>query len=260
MNDSKYKVDLNSDLGESFGAYKMGMDEQVIPLVSSVNVACGFHAGDPTVMQQTVETAVENGAVVGAHPGFPDLQGFGRRKMHLAKGEAAAMLLYQIGALDAFCKTRDTKVRYVKPHGALYNMAEKDPTLARELAGAVAAYDANLGLLSAYGSEMSKAAKEVGIPAYDEFFADRAYEPDGSLVSRAKEGAMIEDAEEAANRVVRAIEEGVVQAIDGTDIPMHVDSVCVHGDSPKALAFVETIRAKLTEAGIAIAPFALEEE
>lgn len=252
----KYTVDLNSDLGESFGAYTMGMDEAVIPLVSSVNVACGYHAGDPIVMRDTVRTAVASGTTVGAHPGFPDLQGFGRRQMKLAKGEAGAMLLYQIGALDAFCREQGTKVRYVKPHGALYNMAEKDPALAMELAEAVLSYDEDLGFLSAYGSEMSKAAQALGLPAYDEFFADRAYEADGSLVARSKPGAMVEDAEVAATRVVRAIKEGKVKAIDGTDIDMHVDSVCVHGDSPEALAFVETIRKRLAEEGIEIKAFA----
>ena len=249
---SEYKVDLNSDLGESFGAYTIGLDDQVLPLVTSANIACGFHASDPHVMAKTVGIAAANGVRIGAHPGFPDLVGFGRRRMTTKPGEVRDDILYQIGALDAFARVAGQKVRYVKPHGALYNMAEADLTLATEIVQAIHSYDPTMPIMSAYGSQMSVAAKAVGLPSMDEFFADRAYEEDGHLVSRSKPGAVLDDVEAAAARVVRAVKEGVVTAITGKDIPMHVDSVCVHGDSPQALAFVRRIREVLAASGIEI--------
>ncbi|HBP24616.1 MAG TPA: LamB/YcsF family protein [Oribacterium sp.] len=251
-----YSVDLNSDLGESFGRYTIGADDKVIPLITSANVACGFHASDPVVMEKTIRMAREAGIQVGAHPGYPDLMGFGRRNMNVSPAEAKAYTLYQIGALDAFCKAQGLKLQHVKPHGAFYNMAAKDYKLAKGICEAIAEYDSNLILMALSGSEMIRAAQDCGLRAASEVFADRAYEEDGSLVSRTKEGAMITDENEAIARVIRMIKEQKVTSITGKDIPLKADSVCVHGDGAKALAFVEKIREALTKEGIAIRPLA----
>lgn len=248
------KIDLNCDLGESFGAYTMGMDERVIPLISSCNIACGYHASDPLVMRKTVAMAKEAGVGIGAHPGFPDLMGFGRRNMAVSPEEAAAYITYQLGALYAFAKSMHTKLQHVKPHGALYNMAGKDYKLALAIAKAVKDFDPSLILMGLSGSESVRAAEEIGIPVAREVFADRAYMPDGSLVPRSMEGAMIRDENEAIRRVIRMVKEHKVTAIDGTDIEIVPDSVCVHGDNEKALTFVTQIRSALEAEGIAIAP------
>ena len=234
-------IDLNCDLGESFGAYTIGMDEKVIPFITSANVACGFHAGDPLVMQRTVALCKQSGAAVGAHPGFPDLQGFGRRQMKLTPAEAKACVQYQIGALKAFCDAAGVPLHHVKPHGALYNMAGKDRALADAICAAVKESAPGAVLLALSGSEMVKAA--------------RGYRPDGSLVPRGTPGAMIEDEDEAIARVIRMVTEGKVTANDGTDIAIQADSVCVHGDGPKALAFVEKIGAALQAAGVELKAF-----
>lgn len=247
-------VDLNCDLGESFGNYKIGMDEEVIPLISSANVACGFHASDPLVMQSTIQMAVEANIGIGAHPGFPDLLGFGRRNMNISAKEAYAYVLYQLGALDAFLKKSKVSMQHVKPHGALYNMAGKDYTLAKAICEAIYDFDKNLILLGLTGSELINAAKAVGLRTANEFFADRAYEEDGSLVARTKQGAMIEDEAEAIERVVRVMKEGKVKAITGKDIDLKIDSICVHGDGKKALEFVKLIRERLQKEGITVAP------
>lgn len=248
------KIDLNCDLGESFGAYTMGMDERVIPLISSCNIACGYHASDPLVMRKTVAMAKEAGVGIGAHPGFPDLMGFGRRNMAVSPEEAAAYITYQLGALYAFAKSMHTKLQHVKPHGALYNMAGKDYKLALAIAKAVKDFDPSLILMGLSGSESVRAAEEIGIPVAREVFADRAYMPDGSLVPRSMEGAMIRDENEAIRRVIRMVKEHKVTAIDGTDIEIVPDSVCVHGDNEKALTFVTQIRSALEAEGIETAP------
>ena len=229
-----YQVDLNCDLGESFGAYKIGMDEQILPLISSANIACGFHAADPMVMEKTTALAAANGIGMGAHPGFPDLQGFGRREMKLSPAEVKALIIYQIGAL--------------------YNMAGKDEKLAMAICEGIKAVDGSLIVLGQSGSRMEEAAKKLGLPFAKEVFADRAYEEDGSLVARSKPGAMIEDEEKAVSRVIRMIKEGKVQTITGKDIPIEADSVCVHGDGEKALKFVEKIRKELLKEKIEIVP------
>lgn len=247
-----YRVDLNCDLGESFGNYKLGMDELVIPLISSANVACGFHASDPVVMNKTIAMASEAGIRVGAHPGYLDLMGFGRRNMTLSFDEAKNYVLYQLGALDAFCKVHGVKMQHVKPHGALYNMAAKDYELSKAICEAVKEYDDTLIVMALSGGELVKAAKDMGLRVAMEVFADRAYEEDGSLVNRRKEGAMITDENEAIARVVRMIKENKVRTITGKDIPIQADSVCVHGDGEKALAFVQKIRETLTKEGITI--------
>ena len=249
-----YRVDLNCDLGESFGAYRIGMDEQILPLISSANIACGFHAADPLVMEHTTVLAAANGIGMGAHPGFPDLQGFGRREMKLSPAEVKALIVYQIGALSAFVKAAGGSLQHVKAHGALYNMAGKDKALAEAICEGISAVDENLIVLGQAGSRMEEAAKEKGLPFAREVFADRAYEEDGALVERSKSGAMIEDEEEAVNRVIRMIKEGKVRTVTGKEISIQADSVCVHGDGEKALRFVEKIRKALLAEGIAIKP------
>jgi 5-oxoprolinase (ATP-hydrolysing) subunit A len=250
------RIDLNSDLGESFGTYRIGMDEEVIPLISSANIACGFHASDPMVMRKTVELVKKSGVGAGAHPGFPDLIGFGRRNMKVSPAEAKAYVQYQIGALYAFCRACSIELIHVKPHGALYNMAGKDYALAKAICEGIAEIDDKLILLALSGSEMIRAAKDVGIRAASEVFADRAYEEDGSLVARSKPNAMITDENEAIRRVVRMAKEGKVTAVTGKDISIQSDSVCVHGDNAKALQFVQKIRSALTAEGIEVAPLA----
>lgn len=248
-------IDLNCDLGESFGAYKMGLDEEVLPYVTSANIACGFHGGDPTVMEQTVALCKKYGVRAGAHPGFPDLEGFGRRNMSLSPAEVKAGTMYQIGALSAFCKGAGIRLWHVKPHGALYNMAAKDYELAKAICQAIKEVDDSLILLALSNSEMLRAAKDTGLSAASEVFADRAYERDGSLVSRSRKGSMIEDETLAVNRVIRMAKEGVVEAIDKSVVSIEADSVCVHGDGVKALEFVKKIRKGLLEAGIEVKGF-----
>ena len=249
-----YQIDLNCDLGESFGNYKIGMDEEVIPLISSANVACGYHASDPVVMQKTIAMTKKFGTAVGAHPGFPDLMGFGRRNLSVSPAEAKAYTLYQLGALEAFCRTQGVKMQHVKPHGALYNMAAKDYDLACGICEAIYEFDKDLIVLALSGGELVRAGQDIGLRTALEFFSDRAYEEDGTLVNRRKEGAVITDEDEAIARVVRMIKENKLTAITGKDISIKADSVCVHGDGVKALEFVKKIREKLTEEQIAIKP------
>jgi Uncharacterized proteins, homologs of lactam utilization protein B len=246
------RIDLNCDLGESFGAYTLGLDSEVIRHISSANVACGFHASDPSVMRKTVRLAKEAGVSVGAHPGLPDLQGFGRRNMDISPADARDCVLYQIGALAAFCAAEGVPLRHVKPHGALYNMAAKDYKLARAVCEAVLDFDPKLVLVGLSGSQMLVAAEELGLSSAREVFADRAYEEDGSLVARSKPGAMIEDEDEAIDRVLRMATEGKVRSITGKDVPIVADSVCVHGDGQQALAFVRKIREALMKEGIEV--------
>lgn len=245
-----YKIDLNCDLGESFGAYTIGNDEMVLPYISSANVACGFHASDPVVMEKTVAMAVKNGVAVGAHPGFMDLMGFGRRPMNISPAEAKAYVMYQIGALDAFCKAAGIKMQHVKPHGALYNMAGKNYDLAKGICEGVKAVNDSLIMYVLSGSQMQKAAEDMGIRVAREVFADRGYMPDGSLVPRGQEGAMITDENVAIERVIRMIKEHKVTAVDGTDIDIIPDSVCVHGDGEKAVLFVKKLNEAFDKEGI----------
>lgn len=249
-----HKIDLNSDLGESFGAYTMGMDEAVIAHVSSVNVACGYHAGDPLVMEKTVAAAKAAGVAVGAHPGYPDLMGFGRRNMVCSPKEVKAYVKYQLGALYAFTASNGIRIQHCKPHGALYNMAGKDMELALAIAEAVAEVDKDIILLGLANSKMIEAAQQVGLRVANEVFADRAYQADGSLVPRSKPGAVIHDADEAIARTIRMVKEGVVTAITGEEVPIAAHSICVHGDNPSAVEFVKNIRAKLIEEGVTVTP------
>lgn len=246
-------VDLNADLGESYGNYTIGNDDEIIPLISSANVACGFHASDPSVMQKTVGMIKESGSTgIGAHPAYPDLMGFGRRYMELSMPEVRSIMLYQLGALDGFCRISDLEMNHVKPHGALYNATFKDETLAKTIAEAVKEYNPKLKLLGLSNQNLVKAGEDAGLNVRHEVFADRAYEDDGTLVSRKKEGAMITDTDLAVARVIRMVKEGKVESVNGRDIDIKADSICVHGDGAKALEFVKEIRKQLGENGIEI--------
>ena len=250
------KIDLNSDVGESFGNYKLGLDEEVIPLISSANIACGFHAGDPTVMRHTIAIAKKNGVAIGAHPGFPDLIGFGRRNLDASLGEIRDYVTYQIGALQAFAAAAGMTLQHVKPHGALYNMAVRDPAIWDAVAEAIAAVNSRLILyvLAGMDRENLKAiGAKHGLRIAYEFFGDRAYNPDGSLVSRKEPGAVIHDGDIVAEKIVKMVKEGRVVCIDGTEIDMTADTICVHGDNPAALSLVQKINATLQASGVDIA-------
>lgn len=247
-----FKVDLNADLGESFGAYTIGMDAEVLRYITSANVACGFHAGDPIVMQKTVKLASERGTAVGAHPGYPDLMGFGRRNMKVKPEEAKAYIKYQVGALMAFTGAAGIKMQHVKPHGAFYNMAAVDDKLALAICEGIYEVDPDLIMLGLAGSAHIRAAKEVGLRVASEVFADRAYMDDGTLVPRTMPGAMVHDKDVAIARTVRMVKEGVVETITGKIIPIQADSICVHGDNPDAIGFVRNIRDTLESEGVTV--------
>jgi len=250
------KIDLNSDVGESFGNYKLGLDEEVIPLISSANIACGFHAGDPGVMKRTIAIAKDNGVAIGAHPGFPDLIGFGRRNLDASLEEIQDYVVYQIGALQGFATAQGIKLQHVKPHGALYNMAVQNPDIWDAVARAIAAVDSGLILFVLAGSnrkDLEAVGARHGIRIAFEFFGDRAYNPDGSLVSRKEPGAVIHDHEAVAEKVLKMVKEGRVVCKDGSEIDMAADTICVHGDNPSALELVKTIRSSLQSAGVEVA-------
>lgn len=249
-------IDINCDMGESFGRYTCGMDADVLPLITTANVACGFHASDPVVMSRTVFAAAASHVRVGAHTGFPDLEGFGRRAMSLTPAQIQADTEYQIGALWAFARAARIKVTHVKPHGALYNIAVKDEKTAQAICDGITAIDPSLILLAPEHSEMTRCARRSGLSTAGEVFADRAYMEDGTLVPRTMDGAMIKDPAEAAARVLRMVKEGVVTSITGRDISVQADSVCIHGDSPNAVAFARHIVETLRNAGIQIRAFA----
>lgn len=249
-------IDLNSDVGESFGNYTLGLDEEVIPLISSANVACGFHAGDPAVMKQTIKTARQSGVAVGAHPGLPDLIGFGRRQMDVSLEEIQDYVIYQVGALQAFAAAQGIKLQHVKPHGALYNMAVQNNAIWDAVAQAIAAVDPNLILFVLAGANrahLESIGAKNGVRIAFEFFGDRAYNPDGSLVSRKEPGAVIHDHQAVAEKVLKMVSEGRVVCIDGSEIDMAADTICVHGDNPAALVLVKKIRESLEAADVKIA-------
>ncbi len=245
-------VDLNADLGESFGPWTLGSDAAVLASITSANVACGFHAGDPGIMRQTVRAARAAGVAVGAHPGFPDLAGFGRRQLAASPREVEDFVLYQIGALAAIAAAEGVGLQHVKPHGALYNMAVRDRALADAVARAAASFDSSLVLFGPPGSELVRAGESAGLAVAAEGFADRAYEPDGTLAPRTRAGAVLHDPDIVVARAVRMAREGVVLAADGTDIPLRVATICVHGDTPGAAELTRLIRAALTAAGIPV--------
>jgi UPF0271 protein len=253
-------IDLNSDVGESFGAWAMGDDEGVMRSISSANVACGYHAGDPGVMRHTVRLARDAGVGVGAHPGFPDLLGFGRREMRASPQDVEDMVLYQIGALAAIAAAEGVPLTHVKAHGALYNMAARDRALAEAIARAVRAIDRTLVLFGLPGSDLLQAGKDHGLRVAAEGFADRAYEPDGSLTPRSHAGSVIHDAGTVVARAVRIVMDGRVTASDGNDLAMRVDTLCVHGDTPGAAELTRALRAGLERAGATVGAAALRTE
>ncbi|MCK8454219.1 5-oxoprolinase subunit PxpA [Bacillus sp. Je.9.29.b] len=250
-----YQVDINCDLGESFGQYTIGADEQILEYVTSANIACGFHAGDPTVMRKTVRMALDKGVKIGAHPGLQDLAGFGRRPMAISAEEAYDLVIYQIGALSAFLKAEGGTMQHVKPHGALYNMAAKNTELSESIAQAVYDVDPNLVLFGLSGSELALAGERIGLQVAHEVFSDRTYQTDGTLTSRREPHALIKEDERAVQQVVRMVREGRVRTVQGEDIELKADTVCIHGDGSHALQFAKTITAKLKEAGIHLKAF-----
>lgn len=247
-----YQVDLNSDMGESFGAYKLGGDEEIIKYVTTANVACGWHAGDPMVMDKTVRMAKERGVMVGAHPGYPDLMGFGRRKMVLAPAEIKNYVKYQIGALSAFTQSYGMKLQHVAPHGAMGNQCQYDEEVSTAIVDAICEVDKNLIVYYCAGAVLGQIAESRGLRTASEIFADRAYMDDLSLVPRKMEGSMITDENIAIERCVRMIKEGKVTSINGKELDIKGDTLCVHGDGPKALAFVQKIRERFAQEGIEI--------
>jgi UPF0271 protein len=249
-------VDLNSDVGESYGRWELGDDASLLGVVSSANVACGFHAGDPSTLRRTCATAAAGDVAVGAQVGYPDLAGFGRRFLDMEAGELTDAVLYQLGALDAFARVAGTRVRYVKPHGALYHAVVTHEAQAAAVVRAVLEYDGQLAVLGLPGSALLAAAEGAGLRPVAEAFADRAYTPDGSLVSRREPGAVLHDPEAVAARVVRMATDGEVVAVDGTVVPVRAESVCVHGDSPGAVAMARAVRGALAEHGVDVRPFA----
>ena len=248
-------MDLNSDLGESLGAWPMGDDAAMLEIVSSANVACGFHAGDPAGILQTLRAAAARGVVVGAHVAYPDLKGFGRRNMDVASADLVADVIYQIGALQGLAAAAGTCVRYVKPHGALYNTIAHDARQAHDVIAAIRAVNPQLALVALAGSPLVQWARDAGLRVVSEAFADRAYTPQGALVSRREKSEVLHDPEQIAQRMLRLAQEGVIEAVDGSVVRIEADSICVHGDSPDAVAIARQLRARLEAEGIAIASF-----
>ena len=247
------RIDVNADVGESLGAWPMGQDARLMPFVSSANIACGFHAGDPDTMRRTVELALEHHVAIGAHPGFQDLVGFGRREMHASTREVENLVTYQIGALWAIAAARGGMVRHVKAHGALYNMAARDSTLADAIARGVAAVDRSLILFGLAGSELIDAGRRAGLRTASEVFGDRAYLPDGRLQPRGEPGAVIHDADVVASRVIEMVKSGRTTAVDGSTIAVRAETVCVHGDTPDAAELARRVRAAIEAAGVVVA-------
>ena len=246
------RIDINSDMGESFGAYTIGHDAGLMKAITSANVAAGFHGGDPSVLRATIRMAKANGVAVGAHPGFPDLVGFGRRELNVTPKEAEDFVLYQVAAVAGVARAEGVALQHVKPHGALFNMAVRNRELADAIARGVAAFDANLILFGLPGSEILTAGRSAGLRVAAEVFADRAYEPDGSLASRRKPGAVIHDAEAVVARAVRMVKDRSVVAIDGSVVRLDADTICVHGDTPGSDVLAAKIRGGFEAAGITV--------
>ncbi|MHA6205995.1 LamB/YcsF family protein [Dyella soli] len=246
-------IDINSDLGESFGAWSMGDDAALLDIVSSANIACGFHAGDPDIMRRTVALAAERQVAIGAHVSLPDLQGFGRREMAVTPAEAYALTLYQIGALHGFVRAAGARLRHVKPHGALYNMAARDARLAEAIAAAVRDFDPSLRLFGLAGSALIDAGLAAGLPVASEAFADRGYRADGSLLPRSEPGAVISESDQAIAQAMAMAREGKLRAVDGAIVELQADTLCVHGDGAHAVTFARNLRAALEAVGIIIA-------
>ncbi|BAW90655.1 5-oxoprolinase subunit PxpA [Staphylococcus capitis] len=246
------QIDLNCDLGEAFGNYSFGGDKDIIPLITSANIACGFHAGDENVMNETIQLAKENNVGIGAHPGLPDLQGFGRRKMDIKPKEIYNLVVYQLGALNGFCKIHGARINHVKPHGALYNMGAKNKEIAQAIAQAVYDFDKSVVLVGLSNTLLISEAEALGLRTASEVFADRRYEDDGQLVSRQESDATITNTDEALQQVLKMVTENKVVSKNGKEIDLQADTICVHGDGAHALDFVTQIRKKLTKEGIDI--------
>jgi UPF0271 protein len=246
------RIDLNADVGESFGAFTIGDDAGLMKVVTSANIAAGFHAGDPSVLRRTIRMARAQGVAVGAHPGFPDLAGFGRREMRVTSGEAEDFILYQIAAVAGIAAAEGARLQHVKAHGALFNMAAVDPGLAGALARAVAAFDQSLILFASPGSEMASAARRLGLRVAHEVFADRAYDPRGLLVPRGQAGAVVHDVDVVVARAVRLSTDGTVLALDGSLLKLDADTICVHGDTPGAARLAAAVRQGLDAAGVTV--------
>lgn len=252
---ASFRIDLNSDLGESFGAWQMGDDETILGMVTSANVACGFHAGDPKSILATLRLAAERGVTVGAHVGYPDLVGFGRRDMSLSHDELEADVIYQIGALQALARAAGTSVKYVKPHGALYNTIARDEQQAAAVLSAIREVDQSLPLVCLAGAPLVEQAEASGVRAVQEAFADRAYEADGSLVSRRLPGAVLHDPNVVAERMLKLVTHGVVTARTGEEVRLQAESICVHGDSPDAVALARAVSSHLVNNGVSLEAF-----
>jgi UPF0271 protein len=251
----KLQVDINCDLGESYGDFKVGNDEKIMPYITSANIACGFHAGDPVIMAQTVNLAKKHNVAIGAHPGYPDLLGFGRREMQLTSEEVKNYIIYQVSALQGFTGMAGLNLQHVKPHGALYNMAVKDEKLSKAIVNAVKALNRKLIIFAPHNSALAKAAAEGGMRVAYEAFADRTYNPDGSLVSRKQPNAIIQEPQEAVKRVIKMVKEGTVLAVNGKVVNLgEVHTVCVHGDTPAAVELAKTLKKGLIKAGIDVKP------
>ncbi|RLC06540.1 MAG: LamB/YcsF family protein [Deltaproteobacteria bacterium] len=250
-------IDLNSDMGESFGAYKIGMDESVLKFITSANIACGWHAGDPKVMETTVRMAKDQGVGIGAHPGYPDLLGFGRRNMKCTPEEIRQYVIYQVGALQAFCRVNGVRLQHVKPHGALYLTAVDNEEIARAVAQAIVSINPDLYFVALAGKKgelMARVGEEIGLKVIYEAFPDRAYTPQGNLAPRANPGAVITDPNEVAQRALLMAKDGIVIATDGSTIELNAKTLCVHGDTPSAIKLVETIRTVFKDNDINVEP------
>lgn len=246
------QIDLNCDMGESFGTWKIGCDAQILPYISSVNIACGFHAGDPSIMHNTVKLALQHNVAIGAHPGLPDLIGFGRRHMDVSAQETFDMVIYQVGALSGFLNALGGKLHHVKPHGALYNMAAKNVALASAIAHAVKALDPSLILYGLAGSELIKQAKAINLSVAEEVFADRSYQRDGTLTPRSQQGALLESDEQAITQILHMVKHNLVHTLQGEDVAVNADTICIHGDGAHALVFAQKIHQTLLDEGISV--------
>jgi UPF0271 protein len=251
---TKRSLDLNCDMGESYGPWSVGNDTALLDYVTSANIACGFHAGDPATMHKTVQLAIEKGVAVGAHPSLPDLQGFGRRAMSITPDEAYDLIVYQVGALAGFARVLGGRLSHVKPHGALYNMAVMDKGLSQAIAAGVKDTDPSLVLFGLAFSELVHAGEEAGLTVANEVFADRTYQANGSLTPRSQPNAMIKDVDASIEHVRRMVEDGKVKSLQGTEVAVRADTLCIHGDEPTALDFVQKIRKALLDSGIRLAP------